>query len=173
MCARYRAACDTDRVLWSSAKAVQETRGPRATGYVRSTALCVSSNGLYREGSTSRFCTTHSEPHPVRAMDRPRLLSRHVHGRMFASPHVGSVYLYLRRSETGLPLPEAPHASPTSTCAPGPPGRVRTCVLNEHTAYAFGLPKSRTCTSYEEKQERQGKRKDTRFSRAPGFWELL
>ena len=35
------------------------------------------------------------------------------HGRTFTSPHVGSVYLYLRRSETGLPLPEAPHASPT------------------------------------------------------------
>ena len=37
----------------------------------------------------------------------------HVHGRTFTCPHVGSVYLYLRRSETGLPLPEAPHASPT------------------------------------------------------------
>ena len=38
----------------------------------------------------------------------------HVHARTFTSPHVGSVYLYLRRSETGLPLPEAPHASPTA-----------------------------------------------------------
>ena len=45
----------------------------------------------------------------------------YVHGRTFTWPHVVSVYLYLRRSETGLPLPEAPHASPTSTCAPGPP----------------------------------------------------
>ena len=42
----------------------------------------------------------------------------YVHGRTFTWPHVVSVYLYLRRSETGLPLPEAPHASPTSTCAP-------------------------------------------------------
>ena len=52
------------------------------------------------------------------------------HGRTFTSPHVGSVYLYLRRSETGLPLPEAPHASPTSTCAPGPPRAERVfCIL--------------------------------------------
>ena len=42
----------------------------------------------------------------------------YVHGRTFTWPHVVSVYLYIRRSETGLPLPEAPHASPTSTCAP-------------------------------------------------------
>ena len=48
----------------------------------------------------------------------PRALGGHVHGRTFTCPHLGSVYLYLRRSETGLPLPEAPHASPTSTCAP-------------------------------------------------------
>ena len=46
------------------------------------------------------------------------VLGGHVHGRTFTCPHLGSVYLYLRRSETGLPLPEAPHASPTSTCAP-------------------------------------------------------
>ena len=48
----------------------------------------------------------------------PSVLGGHVHGRTFTCPHLGSVYLYLRRSETGLPLPEAPHASPTSTCAP-------------------------------------------------------
>ena len=42
----------------------------------------------------------------------------YVHGRTFTWPHVVSVYLYIRRSETGLPLPEAPQASPTSTCAP-------------------------------------------------------
>ena len=35
-------------------------------------------------------------------------LGGHVHGRTFTCPHLGSVYLYLRRSETGLPLPEAP-----------------------------------------------------------------
>ena len=46
------------------------------------------------------------------------VLGGHVHGRTFTCPHLGSVYLYLRRSETGLPLPEAPQASPTSTCAP-------------------------------------------------------
>ena len=50
------------------------------------------------------------------------VLGGHVHGRTFTCPHLGSVYLYLRRSETGLPLPEAPQASPTSTCAPALPG---------------------------------------------------
>ena len=43
----------------------------------------------------------------------PRAVGGHVHGRTFTCPHLGSVYLYLRRSETGLPLPEAPQASPT------------------------------------------------------------
>jgi len=51
----------------------------------------------------------------------------HVHARTFTSPHVGSVYLYLRRSETGLPLPEAPHRRQPylylRCCAPGPPGQ--------------------------------------------------
>ena len=51
----------------------------------------------------------------------------YVHGRTFTWPHVVSVYLYLRRSETGLPLPEAPHASPTSTCAPAL--RADVCVI--------------------------------------------
>ena len=60
------------------------------------------------------------------------------HGRTFTSPHVGSVYLYLRRSETGLPLPEAPHASPTSTCAPGPPAEIVELTTQQNYEHGNG-----------------------------------
>ena len=45
------------------------------------------------------------------------VLGGHVHGRTFTCPHLGSVYLYLRRSETGLPLPEPSLRPPTATPA--------------------------------------------------------
>ena len=54
----------------------------------------------------------------------------HVHGRTFTCPHLGSVYLYLRRSETGfvylylrpptpaLPLPAPPPSEPKTRASP-------------------------------------------------------
>ena len=72
----------------------------------------------------------------------------YVHGRTFTWPHVVSVYLYLRRSETGLPLPEAPHASPTSTCAPALRARALAQTASALTAASPAFRRhSKRCSS--------------------------